>query len=212
MVYASGPAAAVASSSAITSPVADGSVRVILYDATGNPVVVDANHKLVVSPDAGSGNTINPVDASTNAKTQWFYPTPPYWSVFNGITWDRHYSISSAGAGLGVAQTMQPSSIPYSATVTNGAGLITVAAVAGQQHRITHLSFSASGTLSGVVTVTVDDGATVIWQADITADGFYEASLPAGGLIGTTNTAMTINSTTGGATGTVKLNAAILTA
>lgn len=116
----------------------------------------------------------------------------------------------SGASPLPVAQP--PSTAPAAASGANAAATITFAAVAGQSHRLTFLAASYSAAPTGG-RLTVADGATTILDLDLTGAGTAGVpALPAGGIQGTANTAMTITLAAGGAGIVGKLSAAKRTA
>ncbi len=136
--------------------------------------------------------------------------------IYNGTSWDRLREFGAGGDGLGVAQASQPSSSPFNDVGGAGAAVTrTFAAVAGQRHRLTHVSCSYSAAAStGTGLLTVTDGATVVagWDVPLAVNTPFTAPLPAGGIQGSINTALVVT-LAAGAAGTVgRLNTAKLTA
>jgi hypothetical protein len=92
----------------------------------------------------------------------------------------------------------------------NTAAAIVWAAVPGQSHRLTYLSFSyAGGTPVG--TIGVYDGGTPVIYHDVKGECFVVVPLPPGGIKGTVNTAMTVSPSAGGASVQGYLSAAKIT-
>lgn len=134
---------------------------------------------------------------------------------YNGTTWDRLRTLGAAGDGLGVLLTSQPSSAAFNDISGAGAAVTrTFNAVAGQRHRLTHVSCSYSAAAStGTGLLTVTDGATVIagWDVPLAVNTPFAPPLPEGGLVGSVNTNLVIT-LAAGAAGTVgRLNTAKLT-
>lgn len=104
----------------------------------------------------------------------------------------------------------EPSTGTVDTPAANTAAVVTLAAVAGQRHRITAIAYSYTAAPAGG-TLTVVDGATPLIDIDVTSSGEVWAVLPPGGLVGTANTAMTITLTAGGAGISGKLSVGYLT-
>jgi hypothetical protein len=83
------------------------------------------------------------------------------------------------------------------ATATNASAIVTYAAVAGQSNVISGIAFSYSGTPVGG-SLTIADGATTVFSIDVISGGagFIPFNPP---VRGTTNTALTITLSGGGA-------------
>lgn len=117
-----------------------------------------------------------------------------------------------AGVEAGAVKTSHAASTPQSSTAAANAAVVqTFAAVAGQSHRLTMLAVSYSAAPTGG-RVTVADGGTTILDLDITAAGTFFVPLPAGGLKGTVNTAMTVTLAAAGAAVVGKVNSGRVTA
>jgi hypothetical protein len=100
-----------------------------------------------------------------------------------------------------------PGSTPQStAGAANSAVTITYAAVAGQRHRLTHLSVYYTGT-NTAQTLTVQDGSTTILSVPVPANQntLLSVPLPDGGIQGSVNQnlVITLPAGGGGVTGTV---------
>ncbi|MBV8302282.1 MAG: hypothetical protein JOY68_10215 [Candidatus Dormibacteraeota bacterium] len=124
---------------------------------------------------------------------------------------DRQRSLSNVGDGLGVALASPPSSRPLFQQATNAAATVTIPAVSGQHHRLTMIIASYSATPTGGQ-LEVKDGGTTILVADLVAAGAEQLALPPGGIIGSVNTAMTVNLSAGGGGVVGSLSVATLTA
>lgn len=123
---------------------------------------------------------------------------------------------SSEGVLVGVENSglktaPAPSTPQHATAAANTAVTQTFAAVAGQSHRLTGLvvSYSAAPTAGRV---TVSDGAAVVFEVDVAAAGPVSVPLPAGGLQGSVNTAMTVTLAAAGASVVGKVNTARVTA
>lgn len=116
--------------------------------------------------------------------------------------------ISSGQASVSVSQM---ASIPSrNQPAANVAAVITYAAVAGERHRLTMISYSYSGAPAGGV-LTVTDGATGVFGMDIVAAGPGSVPLPPGGIIGTDNQNLVVTLGAGGAGISGKLSCARMT-
>lgn len=112
----------------------------------------------------------------------------------------------------GFLKTAAPASTPQHATAAAATAVTqTFAAVTGKSHRLTALavSYSAAPTAGRV---TISDGATVVFEVDITAAGPLSVPLPQGGLQGTAGAAMTVTLGAAGAGVVGKVNTARITA
>lgn len=117
--------------------------------------------------------------------------------------------IGADGTALRTAQT--PSTPEHATALANTAVTQTFAAVAGQAHRLTSLVVSYSAAPTGG-RVTVAEGVTTLLEVDVTTAGPTVVPLPAGGLKGSVNTAMTVTLAAAG-TGVVgKVNTGRITA
>jgi hypothetical protein len=126
---------------------------------------------------------------------------PPVAGEFTG-------DINGGQASLSVAQF--PSIPSRHQPAVNTAAVITYAAAPDERHRLTMLTYSYNAAPTGGV-LTVTDGATGVFGMDIVAAGPGSVPLPAGGIIGTVNTAMTITLGAAGAAVTGKLSCARMT-
>lgn len=128
---------------------------------------------------------------------------------------DRQRSLSHAADGQGVALVIQPSSTPVAATAAvNTAVVATITGVAGQQIRLTYLSFFYSGTLAAATIATVSDGTTT-YNYPVTAvgeSGGADVALPPGGIKFAAGASVVITLPAGGAAGIGYVNAAYLIA
>lgn len=118
--------------------------------------------------------------------------------LFDGTAYDRHRSVSGLGDGLGVAQSMQPSSTYGAASATNATATVTFAAVAGQTHRLTSASVAYAATPTGATAATITDagGTKFSWLGSTNPTG---PQLPPGGLASSAvNQAMTVTLGAGG--------------
>lgn len=116
------------------------------------------------------------------------------------------------GAEDGSLKTTQTPSVPLHVTAAaNTAVVATFAAVAAQTHRLTVLVVSYSAAPTGG-RITVADGGTTVLDVDLTAAGPLVVPLPAGGIEGSVNTAMTVTLAAGGAAVVGKVNTARITA
>lgn len=111
--------------------------------------------------------------------------------------------------GLKTAEA--PSTPQHGTAAANTAVTQTFAAVAAQAHRLTSLVVSYSAAPTGG-RVTVSDGATVVFEVDVTAAGPVMVPLPAGGLKGSVNTALTVTLAAAGAGVVGKVNTGRITA
>jgi len=117
-----------------------------------------------------------------------------------------------AGLEAGAVKVAQSGSTPQSSTAAaNTAVVQTFAADPTAAHRLTALavSYSAAPTGGGVV---VADGGTTILDLSITAAGTFFVPIPAGGLKGTVNQAMTVTLAAAGAGVVGKVNTGRVTA
>jgi hypothetical protein len=108
---------------------------------------------------------------------------------------------------LAVAEGAMAATSSNTGTATNGAVTLTFAADdKGRAWKLSGLSWSLSADPGSPVALTVADGATTIWQADVTAGGpgFIPLHPP---IRGTANTAMTVTLAAAGASIVGKLNA-----
>lgn len=99
----------------------------------------------------------------------------------------------------------------HSTAAANTAVVQTIAAVAAKSHRLVALSLSYSAAPTGGK-ITVADGASTILELDVTAGGPLSVPLPAGGLKGSVNTAMTVTLAAAGAGVIGKVNTSRVTA
>jgi hypothetical protein len=125
--------------------------------------------------------------------------------------------LASAQNPDGTDFTLVTSSTPGAAApVANTAAVVTFGAVVGQQHRLTFLSYSVSGTPVAATTLTVTDGTTTYtWDVLAVAPGTNPAttiSLPPGGVKFVVGAALTITLGALGAGISGRVNAAKVTA
>ncbi len=122
---------------------------------------------------------------------------------------------ANSGDAPRTLQVFNASSIPFADTAAANTAISRVfAAVATQRNRLTLLvaSFSVAAPAAGT-TLIVQDGATTVLSVDVpTALGPFVVPLPAGGIQGTINTAMTVTLAAGGGTSVGKLSTAKVTA
>lgn len=109
------------------------------------------------------------------------------------------------------APGQQPSTPVYDAPAANTAAVVTIAAVAGQRHRITGLGYSYSASPTGG-NLLITDGGTTIVDIDVTSSWEVWAMLPPGGIECGTNSAVVVTLAAGGAGISGKVNVAYLTA
>ena len=115
---------------------------------------------------------------------------------------------SSVDPVTGNATVELPPSTPQSGTAAvNTAVTVTVAGVAGQRIRLTHISFSYAGvTTTGLLTVTVS--AVVILQLTPPAAGVFTVPLPDGGIVCAAGASAVCVLAAGGAASVGSLNVA----
>jgi hypothetical protein len=100
-----------------------------------------------------------------------------------------------------------PSTAQRHAPAANTAAVVTLPAITGKAHVLTHVSYSYSGAPTGG-SLTISDGGNVVFEQAVTATGPGEVSLPLAGIAGTTGNAVTITLAAGGASVTGRLNVA----
>jgi hypothetical protein len=150
-----------------------------------------------------------------NVSTSSLVPVGVFPDIFNGATWDRQRTMSPVGDGLGVILASQPSSTPLAATANNAVATLTIAAVAGQQHRVTFLDLAYAGGIPAAVTLaTLSDGTTTYTFPQAAANASQnETSFPAGGVKFAVNTNTVVTLPASGTAGTIGyINVAKLTA
>ena len=97
-----------------------------------------------------------------------------------------------------------------SASAANTAVTHTFAADTARRHRFKYACVDFTGA-TGTATLTVSDGATVLFQTDLSLTVGatpFQVTIPGGGLIGTVNTAMTVTVSAGGALAVAHLSTA----
>jgi hypothetical protein len=102
-----------------------------------------------------------------------------------------------------------PSSPQTATAAANTAVTITLAASGTTTHVVTVLAYSYSASPTGGQ-ITIKDGATTVFDLDVTSTWEVVASMPPGGIKGTAGAAMTVTLAAGGAGITGKLNIATL--
>jgi hypothetical protein len=107
---------------------------------------------------------------------------------------------------------------PSSGQSTTGAAAaatsVVFAAAAAAQNVLQLINLSYTGAASGPITVTVSDGASVIFVTDLASQAIgtpWQLALPAssGGMAGSVNTSMTITVSAGAASSIAKLSAVV---
>ena len=104
-----------------------------------------------------------------------------------------------------------PSAAVSAVSAANTAVTVTLAAVAGQRHRLTMCTWSYSAAPTGG-RLTVVDGATTVVDVDVTTVLTEALPLPPGGITGTSGAAMAITLAAAGAGIIGKIAVASLTA
>jgi hypothetical protein len=182
---------------------------------TGANAVDSAGVPLVrLSNSAGAGGIVAIVPGDGITANVALYVAAAL-EVFNGATMDRLRSISGVGDGFGVALASQPSSTPLAASATNAVATVTMAAVAGQQHRVTFLDLAYAGGIPAAVTLaTLSDGTTTWTFPQAAANAAQnETALPPGGVKFAVNTNTVVTLPASGTAGTIGyINVAKLTA
>jgi hypothetical protein len=113
--------------------------------------------------------------------------------------------------GASALSPAQLPSTPNKATAAaNTAVTVTLAAVAGESHRLTYLAYSYSASPTGGQ-ITITDGGTTIFDLDVTSSWEVFESLPPGGIKCSTNSAVVLTLAAGGAGIVGKLNVGSVT-
>lgn len=109
---------------------------------------------------------------------------------------------------MSTARISAPLTGRHTTAAANVAVVQTIAAVAGQQHRLSALSVSFTGA-TGTAELKVENGVgTTVFSVDLvlTAGATYDVTFPEGGLAGSINTAMIVTLAAGGAGAIGKVN------
>jgi hypothetical protein len=191
--------------------------RVLQVDANGNLLVSTAGATAVngvfIESAGGAQVFVGTSGDGFNETGQQHLLVMTGLLLFSGANSDRARALGSAGDGLGVSQAIQPPSTPTRVNGAAGAAATqTYAAVGSQRHILTQLSVSFSAAPAAVVTLTVADGATTVFEADLAAaTGLVNVTLPPGGIKGTAGNALVITVAAPGGAVIAKLSTAKLT-
>jgi hypothetical protein len=176
---------------------ADGALLSSLHDpVSGFTAAVSSVGAVSVS---ASGDTATNADGIATRSTANVAQSLAIALGFNGTTFDRRRMMSAVGDGLGTMHAAQPSSAYQFSAGTNVSVGVTLAAVAGQQHRLTVASANYTGTVTAAANATMQDngGNIYAWLGSTVP---YGMPLPAGGMKqAAVNTTMSLVLGAGGA-------------